>query len=459
MFVVSRLRGGGSGASRPAQSAEQVSHTGKTLMGQKKVLAEASAQQEKVAAAAKRAWPWEKAKRRGYHDYGTRTLGRYAYQKYGLCKLEPLLAHITLIDVNYLIALGEAGGVVPRWQDVPIAARIDATSLWRLRRFRGFPPIIVLSYPWLDRHHPDKHGAGASCPSCERPARRRRTRSGVVPTARCASRPRPAPRALSTRAPAAAQFGVFWDYMSLPQGADRSKAEYARFKEGLAAMTGFYVHPYTRVLSMRTPIPEGDYENTRPYEERGCAAPRHRPAGPRPAHPPVRLRWCHFELRIASIVKFSNCLWDLSLHTEGAAITWCECLKTLKSTRPPLTSPEQMTRELREKKFTNDADLKQVASLYEQGFVRAFNTFMRQDADGSVSYAGLGWGTAEMPTLVAALEYAEAHCRPTGKDGKEDVKLTLRLFHNKFTDAENARLRAAVPGCSTKFEVKAFHCT
>ena len=84
-----------------------------------------------------------------------------------------------------------------------------------------------------------------------------------------------------------------------------------------------------------------------------------------PALPPARLRWCHFELRTASIVKHACCLWDLSLHKEGTPLTLKECEQTLKSSRPPLTSPEQMARELREKKFTNDADIGVVASLYE----------------------------------------------------------------------------------------------
>ena len=65
-----------------------------------------------------------------------------------------------MIDVNYLIALGESGGVVPGWQDVPVAARINAANVWRLRGYNNLGvPILVLSYPWLDRHHPDKHGA------------------------------------------------------------------------------------------------------------------------------------------------------------------------------------------------------------------------------------------------------------------------------------------------------------
>ena len=113
-----------------------------------------------------------------------------------------------------------------------------------------------------------------------------------------------------------------------------------------------------------------------------------------------------------------------------------------------------MARELREKKFTNDADIDVVASLYEQGFVRAFDTFA-QYSSYAISYSWLGWGTAQVPTLVAALEYAEAHCRPKDWEGKEDAKVDLWFHGNEFTDAEKARLRAAIPGGSTKFEVRA----
>ena len=109
-------------------------------------LAAASIEQEMVAVAADAATAEEKA------------MEEKAYTEAGLRPLEPLLANIDLIDAAYLIALGEAGGVVPRWQDVPAAARINAASVWRLRGCYDMP-ILVLSYPWLDRHHPDKHGA------------------------------------------------------------------------------------------------------------------------------------------------------------------------------------------------------------------------------------------------------------------------------------------------------------
>ena len=177
--------------------------------------------------------------------------------------------------------------------------------------------------------------------------------------------------------------------------------------------------------------------------------------------PPARLRWCHFELRTASIVKAHPCLWDLSLHKEGTAITYMECCQTLKSTRPPLTSPEQMATELREGVasgeigFTSGADADVVIELYAKGFIGAFDTYAQYDSGvPMIYYTYLGWGTEEVPTLVAALEYAEAHCRPKDEEGKEDEQVSLAFHDNEFTEAEKARLRAAVPEGSTKFEVE-----
>ena len=96
------------------------------------------------------------------------------------------------------------------------------------------------------------------------------------------------------------------------------------------------------------------------------------------------------------------------------------CWLDLKSaTRPPLTSPEQMAGELREGvTFTTRTDVDTVVELYERAFVRAFDTY-RQHTASAVLYDSLGWGTAEVPTLVAALEYAHAHCRPKDEEGEK----------------------------------------
>ena len=144
--------------------------------------------------------------------------------------------------------------------------------------------------------------------------------------------------------------------------------------------------------------------------------------------------------------KDSTCLWDLSLHKEGTATSWYGCRANLKSTRPALTSPEQMATELRqgvasgEIGFTSGADADVVIELYAKGFVGAFDTYLQYGSISGIIYWNLGWGTKEVPTLVAALEYAEAHCRPKDEEGKEDAKVTLDFEHNEFTEAEKARM-------------------
>ena len=53
--------------------------------------------------------------------------------------IEPLLEHTPLIDLEYLVALAEGGGVMPCGrQNVPPAAFITAQNLWRLR-----PPSTI----------------------------------------------------------------------------------------------------------------------------------------------------------------------------------------------------------------------------------------------------------------------------------------------------------------------------
>jgi hypothetical protein len=161
--------------------------------------------------------------------YMEKTVHGSAYKIHGLRQLEPLLAHIDLIDVHYLIGVAEAGGIVPRWQDVPTSAFITIENFWRLRCC-GVMPILVLSYPWLDSHHPDKHGA---------------TLRRILPILRAC-------RDQALRFGEHATFGVFWDYMSLPQEPNRTSTEYVRYKNGLATMVGCAprtrIHPTTRLL-------------------------------------------------------------------------------------------------------------------------------------------------------------------------------------------------------------------
>ena len=52
--------------------------------------------------------------------------------------------------------LPEKAGVLPPWQEVPREAIV---TLDQLRAYKGIDlPILFLSYPWLDRAHPDPQG-------------------------------------------------------------------------------------------------------------------------------------------------------------------------------------------------------------------------------------------------------------------------------------------------------------
>ena len=184
------------------------------------------------------------------------------------------------------------------------------------------------------------------------------------------------------------------------------------------------MHPFTPVLAVTTPLPTGaDYTNKRPYHNRG---------------------WCFMEFHISSIVKDNELLWDLSLHTEGQAISFGDCQELLKSSRKPFKSPELVARELREGvldstiAFTAAADVDVVVGLYQRGFVKAFETF-RQTGGDQIYYAGLGWGSEEAPILAEALKYAHEHCKATDKPP------LLRLDGNKFTPEDKKMLKAAVP--------------
>jgi hypothetical protein len=70
------------------------------------------------------------------------------YTSCGGSLLEPLVkqSEMKLVDVNYLIALAEAGGAVPPYSNVPDCARITANSLWRLRSWNvaySLPVLII----------------------------------------------------------------------------------------------------------------------------------------------------------------------------------------------------------------------------------------------------------------------------------------------------------------------------
>ena len=61
---------------------------------------------------------------------------------------------VKLIDMRFIIALGELGGTMARRQDLPKEAFIDLDTLKRLNGL-GILPIISISHPWQQPDHPD----------------------------------------------------------------------------------------------------------------------------------------------------------------------------------------------------------------------------------------------------------------------------------------------------------------
>lgn len=183
-------------------------------------------------------------------------------------ELEPLLECTSVVCLRWLIrfARGEVrpaarGGelpIVPASQTLPPEA---LASLQRMRLYRNGVmtkglPVIVLSYPWADKEHPDRSG-------------------------QLLRRLLPVLEALAAHCDhyggAEATWGIVWDFIALPQrghtdpsaaGEDRTPEQLARFRKGLSQINCWYGHPYTVVLVVDLPLPP-EATNAAPHERRG----------------------------------------------------------------------------------------------------------------------------------------------------------------------------------------------
>ena len=333
-----------------------------------------------VAAAAEAA-PEEERAAATYDD------GRKLWDMYGGGAIEPLLEHTPLIDLEYLVALAEGGGVMPCGrQNVPPAAFITERNLWRLKLWNKANDkvslgVLVLSYPWLDWFHPDRLGAQL-----------RR----LLPflKAMLAEAKRDSPHCT---------VGVMIDFLCLPQKPFATEEDGARFGVSLKAINAWYFHKYTYTLLVTNPPPEGaDYSNTRLHRDRG---------------------WCFFEQAASMVVKTNYCLLDFGAY-EGATEFgdfWNDgpdtCLGQMKAGRKPPIAPDAFGERMRarvasgELTFTANADMGFVIGQYEAGFVAAINRVAAEPLDTRLLvFEKLGWGDAEAAELRLALQYAAAKC-------------------------------------------------
>ena len=349
--------------------------------------AKAAQRIEEVAAAAEAA-PEEERAAAAFEDDEGDEIEMWPFYVGGA--IEPLLAHTPLIDLEYLVALAEGGGVMPCGrQNVPPAAFITKRNLWRLKlwgtaKLKGSLGVLVLSYPWLDWFHPDRLGAQLR-------------------------RLLPFLKAMLTEAKRDSPHctvGVMIDFLCLPQKPFATEEDGARFGVSLKAINAWYFHKKTYTLLVTNPPPEGaDYSNTRLHRDRG---------------------WCFFEQAASMVVKESHCLLDFGAYegatefcgTEGDGTGPDTCLGQMRAGRKPPIAPDAFGERMRarvgsgELTFTANADMGFVIGQYEEGFVAAINRVAaepNEDARG-LGFIKLGWGDAEAAELRLALQYAAAKC-------------------------------------------------
>ena len=320
--------------------------------------------------------------------------GQELWARFGGGTIEPLLDHTPLIDLEYLVALAEGGGVMPCGrQNVPPAAFITERNLWRLKLWgkaknKASLGVLVLSYPWLDWFHPDRLGAQL-----------RRLLPFLKAMLAAAKRDSPH-----------CTVGVMIDFLCLPQKPFATEEDGARFGVSLKAINAWYFHRFTYTLLVTSPPPEGaDYSNTRLHRDRG---------------------WCFFEQAASMVVKRAHCLLDFGAYKGatgfGDPLSGPDtCIGQMKAGRKPPIAPDAFGERMRarvgsgELTFTANADMGFVIGQYEAGFVAAINRVAAEPEDTRILiFENLGWGDAEAAELRLALQYAAAKCAfPEGAVG------------------------------------------
>ena len=303
--------------------------------------------------------------------------GRDWWTECGGGAIAQLMEKTPLIDLEWVIDLIELGGTVPRCQDVPNAAVLTTSTVWRLAIAADFRqlPVLVLSYPWLDFWHPDRLGAQLRGLLKLFKAYLKYLRRDFGP--HCT-------------------VGLMMDFLCLPQKPFTTDAERARFGESLHSINEWYFHPCTRVLVVSTPPPEGaKYTNTRLHEARG---------------------WCYFEKCAAMAVKNDRNLWDvagLAGRTYGED-DFRSMLLAMRAKREPPLSPDTMAEDLRSavasgaRAFTANADVALVIEQYARGFVKAFPT-SRRNACLNMLFYDCNWGDEQGRTMLEAIKYVVQH--------------------------------------------------
>jgi len=257
--------------------------------------------------------------------------------------------------------------------------------------------LIVVSYAWLSRRHPDPHGFHV------------RRLKFAMPMSKY--------RRLVRESK-----GIFMDFMSLPQAdhnGERTDAEVRTFKEGLSIINFLYGSERTFVMQL-TAMPSGkdwfEGMNSVPYEKRG---------------------WCRFEETVSGIIKPKPFMMNVGNLEDvmNAKLGQTEFAQDLlvKATGSPKVpvSPAAMEQILQDSIFTNGSDTDKVANMYRTFFEQVSCTTtalflaplsqaLCMGKEGHADASRRGWQGDESRQLAEALP-AFAACKELFLSGSDAI--------------------------------------
>ena len=322
----------------------------------------------------------------------------------GGASAESLLPSAPLLDAHYLLALADAGGILPPYEEVPQSARLDASSVWRLRCWPASSslPILAVSMPSLDPAHPDPDGAQLQ---------------RLVPVMRAMLTEARRDKALTH-----ATVGVLVPYCScVPRASPAFDADDGAWRAlrhaAVQHRIAWFAHPCTHVLLLG--------------REAGGAA--------------AESGWPAVEEGAACLVKYSPNLWAMPAGFDGSD-RYALLYERLRARRRPLTSPERMRQRLgRGGGFSEAAGTaEEAAAAYERGFKECFEQFKRVvPGRTQLLYTHAGWTSEDAGQVVEALRYASAHCAKPASSGADHLVVHLYEGNAFGFDAAEA-LRAAL---------------
>lgn len=318
---------------------------------------------------------------------------------------------------------------VSRFQDLPQEAFLEPDyAAWLYDQLGG---LIIMSYPWLSKVHPDPQGFHFHHLQLYLRVHRQHFMN----------LPKPPGESFI-------DFGVFWDYASLPQPAiskcgervAREPQEQQQFNRGLQTVAYLYGGNMTLVVQLKLmPIATFETMNRTPYDQRG---------------------WCYFEEMISSVARDQlypalgkNTFQILNLALVGEKMEeiserqrfkvsgdqmvkdgyeWQLVASAAQGDRRPPMHPEQFRQELQFKSFSHLIDCDTVANRYAEYFFAVAPSIIEINLPHQSHTPNVKpWGSKEVDCLARALQ-AFSECmklnlcgRTIGDSGAEKLAKIL----------------------------------